>query len=375
MVKLEKDNQRLRDRNSELQGLNRKLLRRGAGYDEFIEDLRDILEAESHYKGKLIYTPPSKIKVVNPFDKDHKETATLALSDLHLTENVKWEDSNGINVYNSIIASNRLYVLAQKVKSILGRHMAMYTLEEMVIFLLGDIINGTIHPEMLRTNDLTNEAAVILAARLLKMFLQEIGTLNLKTRVLAKHGNHPRTSLKMPTKSQATTNYDWVVYEMLRDIIDSDPTLRDQFSMTVETGQISHAKIYDWNYVYEHGIDVKSGAEESFEDRVRALFDDPVYRQATGYKGPAFDQIVIGNMHKPKFLERTIVNGSITGQNELGQSWRLKPIRAQQLMWGVCESQVRTFQYQLDLTDMKSDKVLNPFSEYTKWFVNKYRSN
>lgn len=143
-------------------------------------------------------------------------------------------------------------------------------------------------------------------------------------------------------------------------------------TLNITTSQIGTKRLYDWNYVFEHGIDVKNGREEDFEDRVRALFDDPTFREATGYSGSAFDQIIIGNMHKPKFLERTVVNGSYIGQNELGQSWRLKPIRAQQLMWGVSQRHVRTWQYAVDLTHVKTAEATNPFSEYAAWFMKKH---
>jgi hypothetical protein len=61
--------------------------------------------------------------------------------------------------------------------------------------------------------------------------------------------------------------------------------------------------------MFEHGIDVKSGGEEDFERRLRSLYDDSIYRKAAGMKGTVFDQIVIGNMHKAKYLEMTIVKG------------------------------------------------------------------
>jgi hypothetical protein len=118
---------------------------------------------------------------------------------------------------------------------------------------------------------------------------------------------------------------------------------------------------------------VSSGQEEQFESRIRDLFDDPVYREATNEQGAAFDQILIGNMHKPKFLERTIVNGSYIGQNELGQSWRLKPIKAQQLMWGVSKKHVRTWMYAVDMTHIRNETATNPMSEYAVWFMRRNR--
>lgn len=366
MVKLERENERLRVDNARLRLLNRKLLRRGFGYDDFIQELRRVIKEEN--SAQVPYQPRSKPRIIDPFDSTHEEIACVAVSDLHLAETVRKEDANGVNVYNSMIAANRLWLHCQKVKRILTRHMAMYTIRKIWSPLLGDIINGTVHPEFIYTNDLSDPAAVILAERLLFMFYTELKSLGIPIQIDTIIGNHPRTTVKMPTKRQAYTNLDWLIYETLRDRFDGD----EQVTLNVHTSQCAMTKLYDWRYVFEHGIDVKNGKEEDLEDRIRALFDDPTYREATGLKGAAFDQLVIGNLHKPKFLERTIVNGSYTGQNELGQSWRLKPIKAAQLMWGVSQKQVRTWAYQVDLTSEQSQKAKNPMSDYADWFLRKY---
>jgi hypothetical protein len=363
VVKLQREVQRLKTDNSVLREVNKKLARRGAGYDNFIEELQGFLKNDT-----FKFKSSSVAKKLDPFDPTHEEIACAACSDLHLTENVRLEDSNGINVYNSIIASNRLWVHAQKIKSILARHMAMYKIKYLWVPMLGDMINGSIHPELVITNDLSDPAAVVLCSRLLYMFLEELKGLGLPVFVDTIIGNHPRTTLKMPTKRQAHTSLDWLIYENLADRFKDD----SQVDIKVWTSQIGMRQHFGHRVVFEHGIDVKSGHEEAFEDRLRALFDDPTYRQATGLKGSAFDQIVIGNMHKAKFLERTIVNGTYTGQNELGMSWRLKPIKALQLMWGMSKKQVRTWEYAIDLTDVKSSKAENPFSDYCSWFMKKH---
>ncbi len=341
---------------------NSKLLKGPDGRVEFLRQFKEILGDDSFKFATKAMRP------ARPDDADHSETVILVCSDIHLAETVRPDDSNGVNVYNSIIAANRLWEHSQKCRTIIARHASLYRLDKIWSPLLGDILNGTIHEEYVATNDLSNPAAVILGARLLKMFYEELRGIGLPIEIDAIHGNHARLTPKVPTKRQAHTNLDWMVYEMLSDSLSGD----DQVSVRVNTSQIGQKNIRGWNYVFEHGIDVRNGKEEDFEDRVRALFDDPTFRQATGYAGSAFDQIVIGNMHKPKFLERTVVNGSYIGQNELGQSWRLKPIRAQQLMWGVSDKHVRTWQYNLDLTHVKSETADNPFSEYAKWFITRH---
>ena len=360
LAKMEREIARLKKANSELRQTKNALALNSGGLEDFLKEYKTTIEKEDkfHYKSATIIPHA-------PFDPRHEEVAVVTFSDLHLSETVKLSESNGINEYNTIIAANRVFEYAQKVKSILTRHQAMYKIKSIWVPILGDIINGSIHPELITTNDMTDPAAVVLGSRLLHMFLEELASLGIPIEVDAIHGNHPRMSVKMPTKKQAHTNLDWLMYEYLAGHFKRDPRIK----INIHTSQIGMKNILGWNYVFEHGISVSSGAEEAFEDRIRAVFDDPVFRKATGYKGASFDQIVIGNMHKPKFLERTVVNGTFTGQNELGMSWRLKPIKAQQLMWGISKSHVRTWQYQVDLTHIVSSKATNPFSEYADWFL------
>jgi hypothetical protein len=357
--------------NADLRSINRKLLRSGGmAVDGLIEEFKDVLATESKKPFLFKSTDIAKREpqAVPPVKGGHFEYATCVWSDWHMSEVVRYQDANCINAYNSMIASNRIADLVTTTKQIIRLHQAMYPIKKIWIPILGDMINGSIHPELLITNDLSDPAATILTARLIEMALRDVLSLGIPIQVDCIVGNHPRMTAKMPTKAQAQTSYDWMVYEMVADAFKDEPNI----TVTVHTGQIAIVEHFGWRYVIEHGIEAKNGQEEALEDRIRALFDDPTYREATGLKGSSFDNIIIGNLHKPAFLERTVKNGSLTGQNELGQSWRLKPIRAQQLMFGISKNHVRTWQYPIDMTHIKSDKATNPFSEYTKHFMRRH---
>lgn len=354
-----------------LRSMNKKLLRSGGlNAEGTAKEILEILDTERNHVPCLHPVQYKKIKPigVNPISKDHVEAAALIWSDWHVSEVVKLEDSNGINAYSSTIAANRVWELVQRQKKIITLHRSLYPIKFIWLSILGDMINGSIHEELRLTNDLTDPASVVLAARLLQFALIELKTLGLPIVIDCVVGNHPRMTAKMPTKAQAMTSFDWIVYEMVRDAFRDDK----QIAIRVHTGQIGTVEVLGWRYVLEHGIDWKNGHEEEFEDKIRALFDDPIYRAATGLKGTAFDQILIGNLHKCAVLERTIKNGALTGQNELGMNWRLKPIRAQQVMWGISKGHVKTWSYAVDVTDIKDDSGSNPFVTYAKGYMERY---
>jgi hypothetical protein len=357
--------QTIREQRKQLNKVNA----RGFGYDDFVDEYKKLIAEEK--KNPFVYMPSKVSKLAPqsaaPIDKNHSEIACLALSDWHLTEVVKLADSNYINVYNSAIAANRLWAIVQKFKTIVQMHRAMYKIEKIWLSMLGDMISGSIHPEYLVTNDGTDQVATLLCQRLCRMVVNEILELGLPIEIDCVVGNHPRTTIKVPTKGIAHTNHDWVVYMFLAEMFDGDKRVK----VNVHPSQIAPVYQYDHRYILEHGIDWTNGKEEVFESKIRDLMDDQIYREATDLKGTAFDQVVIGNLHKPAFLERTIKNGSLIGQNELGQNWRLKPIRAQQLMWGISRTKDRTFQYPLDVTRVRSNKVENPMSDWAVAFMRK----
>lgn len=345
--------------------------RGGFAVEESIDQFKQIL-GEAPVPALFELTPAAiakpKLRLQPPVKDGHIEKAAGVWSDWHVSETVRPEDANGVNAYSSVICSNRVWDVVQTEKQIITLHQALYKIDEFWLMVLGDMINGSIHPELALTNDLLDPAAAILAATLMQMGIEELKTLGIPINIDCIVGNHPRLSLKMPTKRQAHQSFDWVVYEMVANYFRKD----DQVKVNVHTGQMGIREVFGWRYIFEHGIDVKNGREEEFEDRLRALYDDGIYRRATKMRGTSFDMAVIGNMHKGKWLERVMVNGCLTGQNELGMSWRLKPIKAQQFLWGITEKHVRTWKYAVDVTRNVSTKADNPFSEFTKWFMKKH---
>jgi len=339
-------------------------------FDDVVDELRKSLtSAPIVYKGAPIakHHATSTKSLVAP---GHAEIACLMLSDLHIAEVVRAQDVNGMGTYNSLVAANRLHEVIDNAKKIIRLHQSMYKIDKIWVPLLGDMISGSIHPELASTNDLSDPAATVLAARLLSMALLELETLGLPIQVSAHVGNHPRTTVTMPTKRKAESNYDWLCYEMLASMLSDHPNIDIQ----INTGQISIVEQYGWRFVLEHGYGNKHNKEEETEDRIRAIFDDPQYRDIARQCGTTFHCVLIGDQHKPKFLANTIVNGALTGWSELATAWRLRPVRACQQLFGISKGHMRTWAYSIDVTDIRSQKAENPFSEYTKEFLSLHKA-
>lgn len=331
-----------------------------------IDEFRTFLDEEKpgvfNLKPKLYpkHAPRTKGLV---FDKDHSEVAALILSDWHGSETVRYEESNGVNLYNSRVMANRVWSVIDKFKRIVRGHQAMYSIEKLWVLVLGDMIHGSIHPENILTNDLLDVPAAILVARLLIMAFEDLKSLGLPIEADCTVGNHPRLLVKMPTKRQAHTSFDWIIYTMLAQYFEND----EQVKITVHTGQFGVVDQLGHRVVVEHGYG--ASGEKEMVQRVRSMFDSPVYRKATGLEGSSVDYVVIGDKHQAKAGEGYMVNGCLSGSNELGVAWRLSPIGAIQQMFGISAKTLPTWHYPLDVSGVQSEGSDNPFSEYANTFM------
>jgi hypothetical protein len=362
--RLQMDNARLRD-------LNRKYARNnGSTYEVVVDEFRRVLSDEAYNSVKFLpkFYPKHKAQAKSIFDKNHAEIAALVLSDLHGSETVRPEDSNGLNKYNSPVMSNRLFEIIDRFKRIVRGHESMYQIDEILLFFLGDMISGSIHPELVLTNDLLDVPASILVARLLIMAVYEIKTLGKKITIHCVVGNHARLMAKMPSKRQAHTSFDWLIYVMVQQAFAND----EQVKMVVHTGQFGVLDVYGHRIIIEHGYGADARDGRDLETRIRGIFDSPTYRRATGLEGTAVDYVIIGDKHQAKEGERYMVNGCLSGSNEYGMSNRFSPIGAIQQMFGISKKRIPTWVYPLEVTDIMSEAVDNSFSEYADDFMKEH---
>lgn len=357
--------ERLRLDNSRLRSMNRTLTRSGImTVENVVEQFKDFLREEG--KENFTFTPlvyPKVKPIKSVFDPAHEEIATLVLSDWHIGEAIRPEESNGVNKFNAVIAANRAYKIIDKFKKIIRGHQQMYSFSKIWVPLLGDFVNGSIHPDFLLTNDLLDLPAAILAARLLIMAIIEVKTLGLPIEIDAVIGNHPRLVPQMPAKRQAHLSLDWNIYNYVAMYFEKDP----QVTVRVHDGQFGIVEQYGHRFVIEHGYQAR--VDEKMTDRIRKMLDSPIYREATGLEGSSVDCLIIGDKHRSEHGQAYYVNGSLTGQGEYGVMLRLEPINACQWLFGISKSHTQTFMYELDITGLVDESSSNPMSAYATQFL------
>ena len=80
------------------------------------------------------------------------QVVVAPLSDLHVGDNVDFEQMAGLNSYDIDIFNKRLYGWATQLLSLVEYRRNIAPVNELVIPMLGDMVSGDIHEELARTN-------------------------------------------------------------------------------------------------------------------------------------------------------------------------------------------------------------------------------
>ena len=189
--------------------------------------------------------------------KSGEAVAVLAISDVHLGEVVNPSKVNNQNVYNQTVAKQRLSEVFRRYVSLLGQFRHLAEIEEGVIFLGGDIVTGTIHEELLESNDLSTPNSVLLGEELLESGLRYVAK-HAKLRcitVVCLSGNHDRTTNKIRHSTFVDNSYATIIYSHLRKRFLPDK----RFQFVIGDGEYAYANIYEHRFRFTHGHRIKFG--------------------------------------------------------------------------------------------------------------------
>ena len=359
----------------------KRLAENHAGFDDLLTNVKRFVETLGP-----ISIPTSPVSALEPQAKapvkeGHTEDAVLVISDTHFGDVIRPDDTSGFPEFDLTIAGNRFGYIADKAKKILAMHRAMYPIKKLYIPVLGDIGNGDLH-DAPKSNRLFIPAQIHFSFNMVCAMIEDMYTLISagvieEIVLLFSVGNHMRMAedKKMPTKFQAQRTFDWLIYQFVIEKFKGRPgvTIHDTMSPFIFENIRGH------RYMFNHGMEVgyKNSPEvqaksmSGFINHIRALFDSPVYRKATGLEGSTFDRVIIGDIHVPTSFPRILSNGSLNGQNELGVNWGLEVIPAGQWLFGVSDKQIQTWQYFLDCTDIQRENP-NSYAQFAIEYEARY---
>ena len=258
-----------------------------------------------------IYTPWEEPSIIE--NKSPKNRAVVALfSDVHAGELVSFEETHGINKYDQEIMKsridsffNQLIEYAEEVGS-----------DELHLKMLGDMVNGEIHEELIRNSDLDTTESILAFADYISQWLTKLSSKFSIINVMALSGNHGRFSKKPNFKKKQTLNFDYLAYEFIRRETQNVVT-----SFEIPESPFVVRNINGFKFFSTHGDIFKGGTglnpasgtigrdAEKLSGVLRQINQD-------------FQYMDIGHFHKvildlPTFSGKSIMqNGSVKGTDE-----------------------------------------------------------
>lgn len=241
----------------------------------------------------------------------HEGTAVLVCSDWHVEETVDPNEVNGLNEYNLQIAEARARRLADGFLWLYDLHRTKkFQIRDVVVGLLGDLITGWIHPELMVTNAFAPAPALIFLEDLVRMLLRAIfDNTDATVHLVCVAGNHGRLSAKeKPIKKKTLTSLEWVVYaNIVRWCRDNYP---DRIVPHIGLGSMVYLDVYDYTLRFIHGDQVGySGGIGG----VTIPLNKRLLRWNSKHNAHC---TYLGHFHTYKPEARFQVNGSLIGYSE-----------------------------------------------------------
>lgn len=309
---------------------NRKLKKKldSLRKDKSLEDkVLDIVQDEV----RALPSPPviNSLKIPDK-PKGEDKALLLLLSDIHAGEVVSIEEMGGLNEYNLLIMAKRFQFLVNHVIHKIKRYKNVNTI---YIALLGDMVSGDIHDELMATNE-TNviECAFILTS-VLNQVIIELAKHMKNVVVLGVVGNHGRLTRKKYYKNKYV-NWDYVIYKAIQSAMVNQKNVRCVFPKSF----FHIENILGHDFLFLHGDDIRAwqGIPWYGINRATDKLDD-----ALKYNGKTFESLFLAHFHNTgqldKSLGEVIINSSMIGGNEFSLGRMFAISRPKQLLMCVEE--------------------------------------
>lgn len=190
------------------------------------ESLAREIELERQVEHLTSIYPPARPKAVKSRKRGKARgvASIVPANDWHVEETVDPATVSGKNSFDLEIAEDRIHRYYRKIPELIEWQNHLAPVVELWHPLLGDLISGYIHEELVETNSLSpTEACVFLQ----EMICGGIDYLRRETKLPVMIptcvGNHGRTTQKKRIKSSCANSFEWLLYTTLARYYANDP--------------------------------------------------------------------------------------------------------------------------------------------------------
>ena len=301
----------------------------------------------SKYLGEKIYENYKVIKLDEPksqkSNNKKEETSILDISDVHLgmiNEVFDSETGKKITTYNMDIFQKELQILQNGIFSIHSLLNHSYTLNKLVIFVLGDIItNDRIFKEQAFEIEKVVGLQIWDGVNYFTKLFNNLLNLYQEIEVVCCVGNHGRSMPDFYSEC-VENNFEYFMYKVWEKQFEGSKRIK---IIVPSTRRYIH-KIYNWRHLIEHGDSLIGSSENAVEKQIKDL----------SLNVGGFDVMHFGHFHKLK--EREIADKVIVKQSGcwiLKDDYSFKKYKTysipKQWFFGCSEKRIETWNFKLDI--------------------------
>jgi len=318
--KLELEITKLKEENKLLKKKYNKLLKELSIEDELINEFNEKIDEylkSAQFQNKSLRALEElkeKLYKQNKNASSAEEELVLILSDWHIGEIVYPEQVNNLNIYNLDIAKERVNIVLDKFLKIAKRLETEKKYKKVNVFLLGDMISGIIHDELVE-NSIPISDQVIECANLLSDVIYKLSYLYENIEVYGVSGNHSRVKKTVSYKNKYS-GFDYLTYKFTESLCKN---IKNARFFIPKSPMIIINKFNKYNFLLRHG----DGKSQSFagipfygiirqSTKVQQLFN--------AYKDIYIHYQIMGHFHMNVSLPypngQIIIAGSLKGIDE-----------------------------------------------------------
>jgi predicted phosphodiesterase len=309
----------LEEENKKLKDERKQLLKKEITTETFLEVYKS---QKLNIKNPVKLTVPVK-KTVSA------QEAILVLSDFHCGEVIKKEEVNNINEFNFEIMKKRL----DRIFFYTLFYCKKFDINKIHLFFIGDLLSGSIHPELMRTNEYNEVECLFLIQEYISEKLLQIENQFNSITCDFLVGNHSRISdgnsgTKMQWKSASIINWEYVLAKQLQiqfDLIQKNNKIK-KIEIITNDSLFKVKEVAGRKFLITHGH-MLSGGSNSFASipyyglsMSSAKLFGALY--SSGDVLQEFQDIIMGHLHTSARVKTTTgnmyINGSICGTGEFG---------------------------------------------------------
>lgn len=286
-------------------------------------------------------------KVAAPRADKRKGEAEVAL--WHLTD---WQGSKVTTTYNSEVMRERILRFCDKAVRLTEIQRAAHPVEECVVLLGGDMIEGLFnYPSQPFEIDASLFAQFAGSARLVAEVVRRALASYRKVTVVQEWGNHGRVGDKRAAVPRSD-NVDRMVYELAREIVGADGKLPDRLTWEDSEEDIHWFEIGKYRALLIHGDEIGRNGAASINTLVKYV----TQLKAGAYDRPFLD-VYAGHLHSHRDIELPdggsyFQTGSPESDNRYARDSMASTSRPTQRLHFIDPREGRvTAQYKVDLSE------------------------